>query len=196
MANIERGGLAFPCRVPVYMWLYMVWLCRHHDRSRRQLCIFTSWSRELSSSQNQNFHHSSLAVPFPCCKFASYPARVRPLYARTMAMAWFHIPEHWLQQGINKMYGGIGAPGRNGLAFPCRTPGPRYVVIWSGYIPAPQPVRVLFLHLRKWIAYDVRSRIEFFRMDWVPSLSCAAYSCLILFARKCTTGAHRLKEQG
>jgi len=31
MANIERGGLAFPCRVPVYMWLYMVWRCRHHD---------------------------------------------------------------------------------------------------------------------------------------------------------------------
>ena len=22
MANIERGGLAFPCLVPVYMWLY------------------------------------------------------------------------------------------------------------------------------------------------------------------------------
>jgi len=28
----EGGGLAYPCRVPIYMWLYMmVWLCRHHD---------------------------------------------------------------------------------------------------------------------------------------------------------------------
>ena len=25
MANVDRGGLAFPCRVPVYMLLYMVW---------------------------------------------------------------------------------------------------------------------------------------------------------------------------
>jgi len=34
MANIQKGGLALPCRVPVYMWLYMVWLCRHHDQVR------------------------------------------------------------------------------------------------------------------------------------------------------------------
>jgi len=47
-------------------------------------------------------------------------------------------------------------------------------------------------------SHDVRSRIEFSRMDWLLSLSCAANSCLILlgFSRKCTTGAHRLKEQG
>ena len=29
----EGGGLAYPCRVPIYMWLYMTWLCRFMDVS-------------------------------------------------------------------------------------------------------------------------------------------------------------------
>jgi len=29
------GGLAFSCRLPIYMWIYMVWLSRLHDASRR-----------------------------------------------------------------------------------------------------------------------------------------------------------------
>ena len=71
MANMERGGLAFPCQVPVYMWLHMVWLCRHHDRlaaSTVHLHKLIAWVR---SSQNTGF------PPFVgCCRFPVLQIRV------------------------------------------------------------------------------------------------------------------------
>ena len=67
MANIERGGLAFPCRMPVYtgMWLYMVWLCRHHDRfaaSTVHIYKLIAWAQFVAESKFPPF---VACCPFP-----------------------------------------------------------------------------------------------------------------------------------
>jgi len=50
----EGGGLAYPCRVPIYMWLYMVWLCRHHDpfaASTLYLHKLIAWGQIVAESK-------------------------------------------------------------------------------------------------------------------------------------------------
>jgi len=71
MTNIKRGSLAFPCRVPVYMWLYMVWLCRHHDpfaASILHLHKLIAWGQIVAESKFPPF--------VACCRFPVLQIRV------------------------------------------------------------------------------------------------------------------------
>ena len=70
MANICRGGLAFPCRMPVYMWLHMVWLYRHHDRSR------VNFASPQVDRVGQIISESKFPPFIGCCRFLVLQIRV------------------------------------------------------------------------------------------------------------------------
>ena len=83
MTNIKRGGLAFPCRVPVYMWLFMVWLCRHYHpfaASTLHLHKLIVWGPIVTESKFPPF--------VGCCRFPVLQIRVVSCPGSPISMQW------------------------------------------------------------------------------------------------------------
>jgi len=75
----EEGGLAYPCRVPIYMWLYMVWLSRHNDpyaASTLHLHKLIAWAQIVAESKFPPFVS---CCPFPVLQISVVSSPCSPL---------------------------------------------------------------------------------------------------------------------